>query len=82
MARTIYDIEYHEGPWKHELMTEDYGLFFDEASKLLDEKTSPLVAPAFMTALPAFENGDVNIMKVGEITLKSWVSNYEAATNL
>ena len=82
MAKTMYDIEYHEGPWKHELMTEDYNLFFDEATKLLDEKTSPLVGPAFMTALPAFENGDINVMKVGEITLKSWVSNYEAATNL
>lgn len=69
-----YNIEYYENGWRHELITEQYTEFFNEATKILEAKAPALVAPAFMTALPAFENGDVTTMTVGGVRFQCWES--------
>ena len=74
MTSTWYNIEYKEGNWRHELSTLDFDLFQTEATKLLDEKVSPMVAPAFMTAVPFMKDAEVDFMQVGDIILRSWVS--------
>ena len=82
-----YSITYHEDGWLHSFVTSDYTRFFDEAVKVLDAKAPDITGPAFTTNLPAFEDGKVDFMglgvkDVGIIEFKTWVSNYEAATNL
>ena len=67
-----YIIEYKDSdlPWEHKLVTTDYTLFFDEASKLLDKKAADL-APAFITALPGFEDERINYLAVKDIEIRS-----------
>lgn len=69
-----YGIEYYEKGWLNSYTTDDYQEFFDEATKILEAKAPPLVAPAFTLALPAFENGDVTTMTVGDVHFRSWES--------
>jgi len=77
----IYHISVNKGNWTNEFYTSDYDEFFDAATKVIMEELAESVGPAFITALPAFEAGDLHRLQTDNVLLAVYDYVYDRRAN-